>query len=80
MHRVNIAMRVKNAAEPNKKGGLRAVGVQHPEFSKAIVFIENVGVLGSEAVNGEISEIALYRDLYIATNELEHAPVIFFRN
>ena len=40
-------MRVKNAAERNKKGGLKAVGVQHPEFSKAIVFIENVGLLAA---------------------------------
>jgi hypothetical protein len=80
MHRVNIPSRVKNAAERNKEGGLKAVGVQHPEFSKAIVFVENVGLLGSEAVNGEICKIALYRGLYVATDDLEHAPVIFFLN
>ena len=80
MHGVNVASRVKNAAECNKEGSLKAVGVQHPEFSEAIVFVENVGVLGSEAVNREIREIALYRGVYVATNELEHAPVNFFRN
>jgi hypothetical protein len=80
MHRVDIAPRVKNATERNEEGGLKAVGVQHPEFGKAIVFVENSGVLGSEAVNGELGEIALYRGLYVATDELEHAPVIFFRN
>ena len=80
MHGVNVASRVKNAAECNKEGSLKAVGVQHPEFSEAIVFVENVGVLDSEAVNGEIREIALYRGLYVPTDELEHAPVIFLRD
>jgi len=35
----------KNAAERNKEGCLKAVGVQHPEFSEAIVFVEMSAVL-----------------------------------
>jgi hypothetical protein len=70
--------RVENTAKGDEEGGLQTVGVQHPKIGKAIVFVVNRGALRRKAMDGEVGKIAPCCGLDVSSDQLKHAPILFF--
>ena len=69
---------VEYPPERNEKRALQGVGIQRPEVSMLVVFLENLRVVAGDVVYLPVAAVALDRRFDVAANGVKHVPVFSF--